>query len=199
MSPDECVALDPRIARSRAAVIEATLDLLTEVGYSGLSIDAISRRSGVARTTIYRHWPTLAEIANDAAMSTVAIREVPMTGDARADLRAHVGMLVDKINSEWGRMLPVLVDAAARNPEILALQRDSTTARRAAAMRIVKDGVASGQIRDDVDIDLIGEMLVGPIFTRHLVTHQPITDDFIDDLMEIVFSLIGTDRSAPAG
>lgn len=189
-----CGADDPRVLRSRAAVIDATLDLLAEGGYAALSIDAISKRSGVARTTIYRHWPTLAEIVHNAATSTVGVRSVPETGDARVDLRAHLGELARKLrSSDWGRMLPVLVDAAGRNPEILELQRRMTTERRAAAMAIAHRGVADGQIRDDVDLDLISEMLVGPIFTRHLVTHQPITDQFLDDLMDFVFDVIGTE------
>lgn len=187
-------AVDPRVARTRAAVIEATLALLGEGGYAALSIDAISRRSGVARTTIYRHWSSLAEIVHEAASSTVGIKPVADTGDARADLRAHLGMLAEKLAGEWGRMLPVLVDAAGRDPEILDLQRRSTAVRRAAAMAIARRGVENGQIRDDVDLDLVGEMFVGPVFARHLVTHLPITDEFLDELTEIVFSFIGTQR-----
>ena len=174
-------------------MIEAALDLLGDAGYGGTSIDAISRRSGVARTTIYRHWRSLAEIVHEAAMTTVGVKAVPDTGDARADLRAHLGELAVKLNSgAWGRMLPVLVDAAFRDEEILELQRRSTAERKAAAMAIAARGVELGQIRDDVDLVLCGEMLVGPIFTRHLVTHLPITEAFLDDLIEATFRMIGT-------
>lgn len=193
MNPADAAGLDPRVARSRAAVIDATLELLGEGGFAGLSVDAIARRSGVARTTIYRHWSTLAEIAHEAAMSTVGIKAVPDTGDSRADLRAHIGALADKLNhSAWGRMLPVLVDAAGRDPEILELQRQFTAERRTAAMAIARAGVERGEIRADVDLDLVGEMLVGAIFTRHLVTHLPITDDFLDALLHTTFDAIGT-------
>ncbi|MFN8052436.1 MAG: TetR/AcrR family transcriptional regulator [Acidimicrobiales bacterium] len=185
---------DPRVVRSRAAVMAATLELLADGGYAGLSIDAISKRSGVARTTIYRHWPSLAEIVTEAATSTVGIKAVPDTGDARADLRAHLDVLAEKMTrSDWGRMLPTIVDAASRDPELLELQRRTTAERRMAAMAIAAKGVANGQIRDDVDLDLVGEMLVGPIFTRHLVTHQPITEQFLDDLLDMAFRIIGTD------
>jgi AcrR family transcriptional regulator len=185
--------LDPRVARTRAAVIEATLDLLAEVGYAGISIDAISKRCGVARTTIYRHWPTLAQIVQDAVSTTVDTRPAPRTGDVRADLRAHIDLLVAKLDNSWGRMLPVMIDAASRDPEILELQRRSTAERRAAAMQVVVDGVERGIIRGDVDLDLIGEMLVGPIFTRHLVRHDPITPEFLDDLLDVVWGIIAVD------
>ena len=174
-------------------MIEATLGLLESGGYAALSIDAIAKQSGVARTTIYRNWDSLAQIVHDAANSTVSATVIADTGDARADLRAHLGHLAAKLQvSGWGRLLPSLVDAAGRDPEILELQRRSTAERRAAAMGIAAKGVANGQIRADVDLDLVGEMLVGPVFTRRLVTHQPITDEFLDDLISAVFALIGT-------
>lgn len=188
MTPDAC---DPRVARSRAAVIDATLDLLAEVGYAGVSIDAIAKRSGVARTTIYRHWPSLAELVQDAATSTMGIKVVDDTGDPRADLTAHLRMLVDKLtNSDWGRLLPTVVDAASRDAGVAELQRRSTAERRGAAMAIARRGVERGQLRDDVDIELIGEMVAGVLFTRHLVTHLPVTDELVDELLDLVFPLI---------
>ena len=95
-------------------------------------------------------------------------------------------------DDHWGHLLPMLVDAAARDPEILELQRRTTAERRAAAMAIAANGVATGQIRPDVDLELVSEMLVGPLFTRHLITHLPITEDLLDELINTVFRLIGT-------
>lgn len=184
-------ALDPRVARSRAAVIDATLELLAEVGYAGVSIDAIAKRSGVARTTVYRHWPSLAELVQDAAVSTMGIKVVDDTGEPRADLAAHLRILVDKLtNSDWGRLLPTIVDAGSRDPGVAELQRRSTAERRGAAMAIVHRGVERGQLRDDVDVELIGEMVAGVLFTRLLVTHMPVTDELVDQLLDLVFPLI---------
>lgn len=184
--------VDPRVARSRAAVLGATLDLLTADGFAGLSIDAIAKRSGVARTTIYRHWPSLAAIVQDAASSTVSPTPLSDTGDARTDLRAHLGALAAKLtSSDWGRLLPVLVDAAGRDPEILELQRRSTTERRKVALDVVRRGIEAGQLRDDVDFELLSEMLVGAVFTRRLVNHLPIDDEFLDELIDLAFRIAG--------
>ena len=68
-----------------------------------------------------------------------------------------------------------------------------------AAMAIAAKGVANGQIRDDVDLDLVGEMLAGPIFTRHLVTPLPIDDAFLDGIVDVAFSILAPDGDAQAG
>lgn len=179
--------------RTRAAVLDATLELLGERGYAGVNIDAIARRSGVARSTIYRHWPTVAAVVFDAVSATVAPTAVPDTGDAWRDLRAHLGSLAAKLTaSRWGELLPVLVDAAGRDADLWELQRADTAERRAAAMAIVERGRQAGQVRLDVDVDLVGEMLVGAVFTRHLVTHRPIDDEFLDGLLVLVRSMAAT-------
>lgn len=196
MPPTEAAAersLDPRVERTRAAVVDATLDLLTEGGFASLSIDAIARRSGVARTTIYRHWPSVSHIVHEAATCTMPSYDLPDTGDARADLRAHVQALAAKLtSSDWGRLLPVMVDAAGRDREILELQREATRLRRTAALGIVRAAAERGVVRSDVDVELVGEMLVGPLFTRRLVTHQPITEAFVDQLFDVVWELLTT-------
>lgn len=182
---------DPRVARSKAAVIGATRELLTEGGYAGLSIDAISKRSGVARTTIYRQWTSVGEIAHEALASAMSSPPPPTTGDCRTDLRAHLAALADKLtNSDWGAMLPVLVDAAGRDAGVLELQRRSTAEHRAVVTAIARQGVSDGQIRYDVDVDLVIEMVAGAVFTRRLVTHLPIDDAFLDDLVSLAFSLL---------
>ena len=100
-------------------MIEAALDLLGDAGYGGTSIDAISRRSGVARTTIYRHWRSLAEIVHEAAMTTVGVKAVPDTGDARADLRAHLGELAAKLNSGWQGLLEQILREGTETGEFV--------------------------------------------------------------------------------
>lgn len=186
--------VDPRIARSRTAVIEAALELLGDVGYAGLSIDAISKRSGVARTTIYRHWSSLAEIVHEAAVSTSELHAPPDTGDARADLRAMFAGLAHKLTqTEWGRMLPSLVDAAGRDPEILAMQERFTADRREAGMCVIRLGAERGQVRTDVDLEMLAEMVVGALFARRLINHQPLDDEFLDRLVDTVWPLIAAD------
>src|SRR3984885_10922662 len=80
---------DPRVVLSRERVLTATLDLLTETGLGGLTIDDVSKRSGVAKTTIYRHWPNRAALVIDACSRMIEEDvAVPDTGSLEGDLRA---------------------------------------------------------------------------------------------------------------
>ncbi len=132
---------DPRIARSRAAVIEAAAELLAEEGMSGFSIDAVSRRSGVARTTIYRHWPESRELFFDAFRSFGGPPPLPDTGSIRDDMVAYFRLLVDHLQeSRAGSALPVLLDATLRDPTMRELHRRFVEERRAAHAPLAAPG-----------------------------------------------------------
>src|SRR5450631_87981 len=79
-------ALDERVLRSRAAVLGVMAQLLFERGYGGVTVDEISRRSGVAKTTIYRHWPTRTDLLRDACSTLSTPLDTPDTGSFEADV-----------------------------------------------------------------------------------------------------------------
>src|SRR5580698_10507041 len=81
-------ALDARVRRSRHTVLATTVELLLESGVAGVSIDEVSRRSGVAKTTIYRHWPTRSDLVIDACSQLTMKQDVPDTGSFAGDLTA---------------------------------------------------------------------------------------------------------------
>src|SRR5580698_5048616 len=79
-------SLDDRVRRSREKVLGVTAELLFERGFGGVSVDEISRHSGVAKTTIYRHWPTRADLLRDACSNVGTPMEVPDAGSYEADV-----------------------------------------------------------------------------------------------------------------
>src|ERR1700677_489690 len=91
--------LDERVRRSRAAVIGATSQLLFERGFGGATVDEISRRSGVAKTTIYRHWPTRADLLRDACSTLSTPLDTPDAGSLEADLTALMTNLTSILRS----------------------------------------------------------------------------------------------------
>src|ERR1700677_550244 len=117
VSPRE-ESFDPRVLVSRERVLTTTLDLLTEAGLDDLTIDEISRRSGVAKTTIYRHWPNRSALAIDACVRMTDGEEVPpdtgsLEGDVRTILTNIAGLLA---TARWSSIVPSIIDVAEHDP-----------------------------------------------------------------------------------
>src|SRR4051812_13876141 len=92
-------AVDERIVRSRATVLDATVELLFERGYGGTTVDEISRRSGVAKTTIYRHWPTRTGLLREACSTIGTPLDKPETGNVKEDLTTVLRQLASLLRS----------------------------------------------------------------------------------------------------
>ena len=183
--PDMCV--DPRIRRTREAVLSTTLTLLAERGFAGISIDAIPKSSGVARTTIYRHWPSLGDIVHEASTTVSRPASIRHTDDPWDDICHLVHQLAESLrSSEWGRVMPSLVDAANRDDTIYNLQTLRSSQRRAVLESLVVRAQDAGQIASDADPGFVAELLSGPLFARQYISHLPLDDQFVDRLLDYV-------------
>ena len=188
---------NPRVLRSRETVRVAALELLEERGYAGFSIDAVSKRCGVARSTIYRHWESGAKLALDALTSIEETAVPASSGDLEADLRSMLRNLATKLASPYGRLLPTLIDAAHRDPEFAALQRSFAERRRSEALQQCGVSLAASGLPPEVDLVVLADQLAGALYLRHLVSLQPIDEEFLDALVQNVLSLIDQSRSGP--
>jgi AcrR family transcriptional regulator len=171
------LSMDPRVMRSRAAVIAAARDLMLEVGLGEVTIDGVAARSGVAKTTIYRHWPDrnhlLLEVFEDTAVDDV----VPTTDDLEADLVACLRLLVAKlIDPEHSGLIAAMIEAAERDEEFRRISRPYIDARRKPILSRLRRAVRDGQLPSDTDVELTCAALVGPLFYRGLLTRQSLAD-----------------------
>src|SRR5581483_11472173 len=113
---------DPRVQRTKQIVLEATFRLMSQAGIGGVSVDEVSRTTGVAKTTIYRHWPSRSALLMDACSKLRSPVEVPDTGNPRTDLMALGTRLATNLHSaRWPGILPSIIDAAERDAEIAKL------------------------------------------------------------------------------
>ncbi len=184
--------VDPRVVRSRQAVLAATVELLTEVGLAGVTVEAISHRSGVAKTTIYRHWPVASRLIVDAVHELAEPCADPDTGTLRGDLEEILAGLAHTLTSSpMAKVLPSLIDAAARDEDIAALRQEWTRERRSAFDRAFARGRARGEIRADADADVIGAMAAGALFYRRLVSHQPLGPSFVAGVVDAILAMTG--------
>lgn len=167
---------DPRVARSRAAILSATAALLIQEGAGGITIEGIAERSGVAKTTIYRHWKSRSQLIFDAFESMLSSTPaVPPPGPVRERLTLILSSLVRGLTiSEWAPAVTALIDAGDRDPEIRSLVHDFLVRRMAPSREVLHEAVEDGVLRPDLDIDLAVSMLVGPVFYRRLVSREPI-------------------------
>jgi AcrR family transcriptional regulator len=184
-SVDDAEACDPRVARSRAAVLEATLELLGEVGHVGTTVEAIAERSGVAKTTIYRHWPSRAPLLFDAFHGSVEHVEFVPTGDVRADLIDMAQGLMAKLRDpRASRIMVTLLDAAESDPELAELSTRFTAERRNAVRAILDAGVASGELDPDLDTELGSVLLGGPLFYLRMMLRQPADQATLERILD---------------
>jgi AcrR family transcriptional regulator len=161
----------PRSAEAHAAILAAALELAVEGGLRGLSMEAIAARAGVGKATIYRRWKTKEALFAEAIGSIALAPEVPDTGSARGDFEATSGAAVGRMAPEAFRVLPRLMADAADDPELLAALREALVRpRRAAIAEILRRGIERGELRGDVDIDLVSDMLIGPMIARVLMS-----------------------------
>ncbi|MEU4423479.1 TetR/AcrR family transcriptional regulator [Actinoplanes sp. NPDC024001] len=182
-----------RNERSRRAILDAALQLLSETGYPDLTIEAIAARAGVGKQTIYRWWRGKGAVILEALTDTAAEpAALPDTGDLRADLRtvirATVAEFADPKLSATTRAITIetLSDEALAEQvrdQLLRPQLDSVKDR-------LRAGQAAGQARPGLDLDLTVELLFGPLYHRWLLRNGPLTEAYADDLVDLAMSAI---------
>ena len=187
--------LDERVRRSRATVLGATAELLFERGFAGTSVDEVSRRSGVAKTTIYRHWPTRADLLRDACSKVGTPMEVPDVGSYEADVTALLMNLSHLLRSaKWTSVLPSVIDAAERDPEIARMYSKLQEGYSAPLRVVIQRAIQRGELPKTTDIDVVIAAFTGPLFYRRWFSREPLTQSFVKQIIRRVLCL--DERSA---
>jgi AcrR family transcriptional regulator len=176
----DAVDVDRRPGRPRdphldQAILAATVELLCEQGFARTSVEAVAERAGVGKATIYRRWANREELLLAAGGAMGPCPADPDSGDLRHDLVTLLGGLVSVMGTTpVGELLPATVDEAARNPELRVRLDAFIDARRAPVRSALTRAAARGELKADVDVDLVLDLLSGPVFTRVLVTGRPL-------------------------
>lgn len=182
----EKIREDPRVSRSRQAVLEAAVDVLAEHGYGAFTIDAVFRRSGVARSTIYRLWGDRASLIGDAL--DMLNRQPGTRTDSAADARHAVVTLLRHLDSALNvgpvaACLPALIDGAERDPEIRRMHHRQSRRRRKALVEALSAALPD---RSPPDVDLLADALSGAFFYLRLMTPRRLTRGQVERLVDLV-------------
>ncbi len=183
--------VDPRITASRHRVLTAALTELAEAGYGGFAIESVCRRSGVAKSTVYRHWPGKLALIADALRS---LNVQPGSADdplsdrtPRQRVVAIVGHLATAFTGSLvADCTPALIDAAERNDELRELFHRYNAERRATLVAAVRDGISAGDFPPGADPELAATALAGAVIYRRLMTPEALDPTEVEDLVETV-------------
>jgi AcrR family transcriptional regulator len=179
--------IDHRVRRSKALVLKITSELLTETGLGGVSVEEVARRSGVAKTTIYRHWPTRSALLMEACSQIGTEQEVPDTGSFEGDITALLTHLAELlITARWSSVLPSVIDAAERDLEIAAIHSQLQKEHAKPFQEVISRARKNDEISPDVDTTTLIAALIGPLFYRRWFSRETIDDKFVKDIVKSV-------------
>ena len=186
----------PRDGAVDRRVLSAAWDLLNAGGYAGLNVDEVAERAAVAKTTLYRRWPTKDHLAVAVAAQMLGEVPIPDTGDLRRDLTEFASALAASLNqvSAAGRpgggssagLAAELVAAAARHPDIDEVVRAGFAQRHELARARLQRAVEREGLRPDVDQAVLIDQIAGPVYYRILITGAPADRDYAERLVAAV-------------
>lgn len=173
-------ARDARVRRSKESVLRATVELLTAKGLGGFSVEEVSRRSGVAKTTIYRHWPARSDLVIDACSQISTEQQVPDTGSFEGDITAFLMSIANLLGTaRWSSVVPSIVDAAEREPELAEIHRRIQMGHTAPLQEIITRAAHKGEIPTSTDSSTMIAALLGPLFYRRWFSREPLDEKFV--------------------
>jgi len=171
---------DERVERSKKAVLAAAHQLLSEGGLGGVSVDEVSKRSGVAKTTIYRHWASRSALLLDACSNMSARPQAPDTGSLQGDLETLSLYIAAKLRTApWAAVLPSVIDAAERDADLAELQKKLHGEMRTAFRIVVERAQKRGELSSGVDSSEIIATVLGPLYYRRWFSREPLDENFV--------------------
>lgn len=185
----------PRSDDADRAIRDAALDLLVEVGYGRLSLEGVAARAGVGKATIYRRWESKQDLVLDAVTQRCGESVVePDTGSLREDLLEMYRALVGKFRRD-GDVMHAFVAEHHRHPGLGEAFRATFLDDRRAAMRaILARGVSRGELPEDSDLELLGDVGSALLWHRLSISAAPISDDLPERIVNQFFSAASADR-----
>ena len=190
----------PRSAAADAAIARATLELLLEGGYRGLTMEQVRARAGVGKATLYRRHGSKQALVAEAIRHLNQPLAEPDTGSTRTDiLTVARSVIAGAERVEFASFAPRLLAESAGDPEMHAIFYENLVApRRAVMAKVLRRGVERGELREDLDVELAIDVLTGPWVYRLLIMGGDPTEIYRTDPTELLDLILGG-LARPAG
>jgi AcrR family transcriptional regulator len=179
---------DERVERSKRVVLATTYTLLTKSGLAGVSVDEVAKQSGVAKTTIYRHWPSRSRLLLDACSQIGSKPEAPDTGSLKSDLETLAIGIASRLSLPWATVLPSLIDAAERDKEIAGLQSQIHGQMRNAFVVVIDRARRRNEVSRTQDTSEMVASILGPLFYRRWFSRETINEHFVKSIVKQAIS-----------
>ena len=178
----------PRDPAINEAILTATRNLLIDVGYTNLSMEAVAARAGVSKPTLYLRYPTRAVLVFEAIFGKTKVRAMPDSGNIRADLQEAYDWAVEEFNAPEARAaLPGLLAEVSANPELAHLIRRVVIGPEYGRVRgQLELAQQRGEIRDDADLDLVIDAFIGTALARVTLLDRPLDHAYSERLVNLL-------------
>ncbi len=179
----------PRSERAEQAILDATLDAITECGIEGVRCDDVASRAGVGKATIYRRWTGKEELLIAAFAAIKTPLPEPKGDSVRADLTAMLEvMAADADDPRYARQFALLHDEGQRYPRLVKRYKEQVVEPRRELIRsVLRRGIATGDLREDIDVEIAMLTLTGAVLARGKHDHAPAEPGFaarvVDELL----------------
>lgn len=178
----------PRSEKTKNAVLSAAYELLLENGFGAVTIEKIAERAGVSKATIYKWWPNKAAVIMDAFFDAAVVKlPVPDTGSVINDMITQVNNLANFLISPEGKVINEIIAEGQSDLKLAEAYRTMYfKPRRLDSRYILERGISRGELKEDLDIELVIDLIFGPLFYRLLITGDEISKDFVDNTVSYV-------------
>jgi AcrR family transcriptional regulator len=179
---------------ARWRVLSAARDLVCELGPRTVTVDQIAAAAGVGKQTIYRWWPSKSAVIMDALIELTDPDPAHLPESTYEAIRVQMRRVARMFASRNGELIRELVADAQGDPELARDFRDRFFAhRRARGAATLAQGITTGELRPDLDVDDALDLLYAPLWLRLLIGHRPVTPSGVDKLVALAWPALRTE------
>jgi len=178
----------PRSEEAHQAILDATVELLAEVGFSALTVEGVAQRAGVGKATIYRRWPSKLPLVVEAFGGLPQLEDVD-TGDLASDLKTMLRAYLQLFNTTpLAAILPSLAGERAHNEALSELFDPVLRGRRKPLTHALERGDARGELPAGLDLELAADLVVGPIAVKLFFTGGKLSPRMVAPMVDLALT-----------
>lgn len=183
---------DPRLAATRMAAMDTALSILKEDGVLAVTHSAICEKTGISRSTLYRHWPKVEELRNAVFIhAATGPQYAPKTeGPLRADLTWLLGLMMIALNeADWGKVVPQIIAVAAIDEQAQSLINNWMKDRSENFAEVFNSAKARGELNENAPIAQLIEIGIAVPYFRKFIAGLPLDEKWLDQHVELISCL----------